>query len=130
MADAARGDGADGAPGGDAADRYYTPGTILLRKRDIARRRWGRLSRQGRSGRPPTHRKVRSVVLRLARENESWGYGELAGSLQDSVLTHRIGQVICDTGPGAQVFRLCDVAQPVHRLDDLLAAGDPRGPPR
>jgi hypothetical protein len=34
----------------------------------------GHLSRRGRSGRPATHRKVRSVVLRLARENESWGY--------------------------------------------------------
>src|SRR5215470_17304859 len=60
-----------------------TPGTILRWHRDIVRRRWGRLSRRGRSGRPATHRKVRSVVLRLARENESWGYrrihGELAG---------------------------------------------------
>jgi len=50
---------------------------------DIVRRRWARLSRLGRSGRPATHRKVRPVVRRLARENESWGYrrthGELAG---------------------------------------------------
>jgi putative transposase len=60
-----------------------TPGTITRWHRDIVRRRWARLSRQGRSGRPATHRTVRSVVLRLARENESWGYrrihGELAG---------------------------------------------------
>ena len=60
-----------------------TPGTILRWHRDIVRRRWGHLSQRGRSGRPATHRKVRSVVLRLARENESWGYrrihGELAG---------------------------------------------------
>ena len=60
-----------------------TPGTILRWHRDIVRRQWGHLSRRGRSGRPATHRKVRSVVLRLARENESWGYrrihGELAG---------------------------------------------------
>ena len=60
-----------------------TPGTILRWHRDIVRRRWARLSRRGRSGRPATHRRVRSVVLRLARENESWGYrrihGELAG---------------------------------------------------
>ncbi len=60
-----------------------TPGTILRWHRDIVRRRWTRRSRQGRSGRPPTGRNVRSVVLRLARENESWGYrrihGELAG---------------------------------------------------
>ena len=60
-----------------------TPGTIMRWHRDIVRRRWARLSRQGQSGRPATHRNVRSVVLRLARENESWGYrrihGELAG---------------------------------------------------
>ena len=60
-----------------------TPGTILQWHRDIVRRRWARRSRRGRSGRPPVRRKVRSVVLRLARENESWGYrrihGELAG---------------------------------------------------
>src|SRR6516165_8485565 len=60
-----------------------TPGTILRWHRDIVRRRWDARSRRGRSGRQVTHRKVRSEVLRLARENESWGYrrihGELAG---------------------------------------------------
>lgn len=34
-----------------------TPGTILRWHRDIVRRRWSRRSRQGRSGRPATHRK-------------------------------------------------------------------------
>jgi putative transposase len=61
-----------------------TPGTISRWQRGIVRRRWGRLSSRGRSVRPPTHRKVRSMVLRLARENESRGYrrihGELAGT--------------------------------------------------
>ena len=60
-----------------------TPGTILRWHRDIARRRWDHRSRRGLPGRPATHRKVGSAVLRLARENESWGYrrihGELAG---------------------------------------------------
>jgi putative transposase len=60
-----------------------TPGTVLRWHRDILRRRRSRRSRRGRSGRPPLRRNVRSVVLRLARENESWGYrrihGELAG---------------------------------------------------
>ena len=51
-----------------------TPATILRWHCDIVRRRWTRLSRRGRSGRPPVRRTVRSVVLRLARENESWGY--------------------------------------------------------
>jgi transposase len=58
-----------------------TPGTILRWHRDIVRRRWARRSRRGRSGRPATHRKVRSLVLRLARENESWGYRRIHGEL-------------------------------------------------
>src|SRR5499427_7353742 len=60
-----------------------TPAAIVRWHRDIVCRRWARLSRRRRSGRPPVRRTVRSVVLRLARENESWGYrrihGELAG---------------------------------------------------
>ncbi len=60
-----------------------TPATILRWHRDIVRRRGARLSRRGRSGLPPVRRTVRSVVLRLARENESWGclwiHGELSG---------------------------------------------------
>jgi hypothetical protein len=60
-----------------------TPGTILRWRRDIVRRRWARLSRRGQSGRPATARKVRSVVLRLARENESWGTGGSTASWPD-----------------------------------------------
>ena len=62
-----------------------TPGTILRWQRDIVRRRWARLSRRGRSGRPATHSNVRSVVLRLARENESWGYRRIQRSLPGGV---------------------------------------------
>ena len=60
-----------------------TAGTIVRWQRGIVGRRWARLPRRGRPGRPATHRKVRPVVLRLARENQPWGYrrihGELAG---------------------------------------------------
>ncbi|PZS38626.1 MAG: integrase, partial [Pseudonocardiales bacterium] len=80
-----------------------TPGTILRWHRNIVRRRWGRRSRQGRSGRPPTGRKVRSLVLRLARENESWGYrrihGELAG-LGVTVAPSTVWQILKDAGIG------------------------------
>jgi len=43
-----------------------TPGTILRWHRDIVRRRWARRSRRGRSGRPATHRKVRSRTVMSA----------------------------------------------------------------
>ena len=78
-----------------------TPGTIVRWQRDIVRRRRARLSRRGRSGRPATHRKVRSVVLRLARENESWGYrrihGELAG-LGITVAPSTVWQILKNAG--------------------------------
>jgi transposase len=78
-----------------------TPGTILRWHRGIVRRRWARLSRRGRSGRPPTPRNIRSVVLRLARENESWGYrrihGELA-ALGIKVAPSTVWQILKDAG--------------------------------
>src|ERR1017187_5053713 len=73
VAGATRRDAAHRAPRRDTADR--DPGTILRWHLDIVRRRGARRSLQGRSGRPPTGRNLRSVVLRLARENESWGTG-------------------------------------------------------
>ena len=60
-----------------------TPDTILRWHRDIIRRRWAARSVLGKTGRPATHRNIRALVLRLARENPGWGYrrihGELAG---------------------------------------------------
>jgi transposase len=84
-----------------------TPATILRWHREIVRRRWARLSRRGRSGRPPVRRNVRSVVLRLARENELWGYrrvhGELA-ALGITVAPSTVWQILKDAGtaPGGR----------------------------
>ena len=60
-----------------------TPDTIVRWHRDIARRRWAARSMRGKTGRPATRRNIRTLALRLARENPGWGYrrihGELAG---------------------------------------------------
>jgi len=78
-----------------------TAATILRRHRDIVGRRWARRSRRGRLGRPPVRRDVRSVVLRLARENEPWGYrrihGELAG-LGIAVAPSTVWRILKDAG--------------------------------
>ena len=59
------------------------PDTVLRWHREIVRRRWAQKSQRRASGRPRTHPRVRTLVLRLARENPGWGYrrihGELAG---------------------------------------------------
>jgi putative transposase len=58
-----------------------TAGTVVRWQRGIVRRRWAHVSRRGRSGGPGTHRKVRSVVLRAARENQSYVKPEIMWNL-------------------------------------------------
>ena len=58
-----------------------SPDTILRWHRELVRRRHARISRRKRPGRPPTRRSVQVLVLRLARENSSWGYRRIHGEL-------------------------------------------------
>ncbi len=58
-----------------------TPDTILRWHRDIVRRRWAARSMRGKTGRPATRRNIRALILRLARENPSWGYRRIHGEL-------------------------------------------------
>ncbi|MFF2502414.1 integrase core domain-containing protein [Streptomyces sp. NPDC058067] len=57
------------------------PDTVLRWHRDLLARRHGAASRPKRPGRPRTVHSIRALVLRLARENPSWGYRRLHGEL-------------------------------------------------
>jgi transposase InsO family protein len=57
------------------------PDTVLRWHRDLLARRHAAMSRPGRPGRPRSIRSVRLLVLRLARENPSWGYRRIHGEL-------------------------------------------------
>ena len=57
------------------------PDTVLRWHRDLLARRHVARSRPRRPGRPRTIRSVRLLVLRLARENPSWGYRRIHGEL-------------------------------------------------
>jgi len=59
-----------------------TPGTLLGWHRDLLRRRCARRSRR-QPGRPATHWNIKALVLRLAKENPSWGYRRIHGELAD-----------------------------------------------
>jgi len=57
------------------------PETVLRWHRDLIARRHAAMSHPKRAGRPPTVRSIRILVLRLARENSSWGYRRIHGEL-------------------------------------------------
>ena len=57
------------------------PDTVLRWHRDLLGRHHAAKSRPKRRGRPRTVRSIRVLVLRLARQNPSWGYRRIHGEL-------------------------------------------------
>jgi len=57
------------------------PDTVLRWHRNLLARRHAAISRPRRPGRPRTVRSIRALVLRLVRENPSWGYRRVHGEL-------------------------------------------------
>jgi len=62
------------------------PATLLRWHRDLVRRHW---TYSHRRGRPSVAAEIRDLVLRLARENSTWGYRRVYGELRR--LGYRIG---------------------------------------
>ncbi|HTP50110.1 MAG TPA: integrase core domain-containing protein [Anaeromyxobacteraceae bacterium] len=66
-----------------------TPDTILRWYRELIARNYDGAARRGR-GRPKTALVIQGLVVRIARENPSWGYTRIRGALRN--LRHEIGR--------------------------------------
>jgi hypothetical protein len=91
------------------------PDTILRQHRDLLRRRDAAACVPRRRGRPRTVRSIRVLVLRLARENSSWGYRRIHGGHERAVHPR--------SGSGRLQPRLSELA---HAAAEASAAIVPR----
>ncbi len=57
-----------------------TPATILRWRRNLVARKWTFTDRR-RPGRPGTRRPVKALIVRMARENPTWGHRRIQGEL-------------------------------------------------
>jgi transposase len=77
-----------------------TPATILAWHRRLVSRKWDYTARR-KPGRPPTATAIKNLVMRMARENPTWGHRRVQGELVR--LGHRIAastvwQILHDAG--------------------------------
>lgn len=66
----------------------FTPDTILRWHRLLVAKKWDYSARRTNKGRPPTKQEIVDLVLRMVRENPSWGYDRIQGALQN--LGHQV----------------------------------------
>ncbi len=75
------------------------PDTVLRWHRQLVARRW--TCAHARPGRPPLESSLRTMILRLARENPHWGYRPIVGQLKGvgiSVSVTSVRKVLLEAG--------------------------------
>jgi transposase InsO family protein len=68
-----------------------TPDTILRWHRELVASHWDYSKRRKTAGRPPVSQEIAQPVLRMARENPTWGYDRIQGALAN--LGHHVSGI-------------------------------------
>jgi transposase InsO family protein len=78
-----------------------TPDTILRWHRELVAKKWDYSDRRKAVGRPRVKQEIVDLVLRIARENPSWGYDRIQGALANlghDVSDQTVGNLLKDHG--------------------------------
>ncbi len=70
--------------------RILKPSTVLRWHRQLVRLKWT-YKAHNKGGRPPIDKELENMIIRLAKENPSWGYGKIEGELL------KLGFIVCRT---------------------------------
>jgi hypothetical protein len=108
---------------------FVTPDTLRRWHRQLVARRWTCSHRS--VGRPPIAREIRELVLRLARENPTWGYQRIAGEMTGlgfTVSATTVGGLMRTVrlGPAGDALRSPGAGSSVLKLAFPLAANRER----
>ena len=79
----------------------FSPETILRWHRELVARKWDHSDKRRKLGRPPISDELQQLVLRMARENPTWGYDRIVGALQNlghSVSDESVGNILREHG--------------------------------
>ena len=79
----------------------FTPDTILRWHRMLVAKKWDYSARRKSVGRPRVKQEIVDLVLRLARENPSWGYDRIQGALANlghNVSGQTVGNILKEHG--------------------------------
>jgi hypothetical protein len=79
----------------------FTPDTILRWHRMLVAQKWNYSQRRKSAGRPPVAQEIVDIVLRLARENPTWGYDRIQGALANlgyEVSDQTVGNILKQHG--------------------------------
>ena len=74
----------------DEVAGIVTPDTILAWYRKLIARKWDYSARRRKTGRPRVAKAIPALVLRMARENTTWGYTRIRGALEH--IGHRVSR--------------------------------------
>jgi putative transposase len=107
----------------------FTPDTILRWHRELVARKWDYSHRRNKVGRPTLAQEIVELVLRIARENPSWGYDRIAGAMANlghAVSDQSVGNILNQHGiePAPDRKRQTTWATFLKAHWDVLAAVD------